>query len=352
MLRYTLYLLLLLMVSCIDPYKLELPEGERLITVDGYITTAPGPHVIKLTRTDTYGSVFEGLIRPVTQATVAIRDSDGEVVFLEEQAERGVYWTPSDFRAVVGKSYSLQIDVLGNSYVSLPEKVLPVPQIDSLSYRSVKLATENRLLDKIGVQVFAHFTDPGDQQNQYYWRTSPGVYVLVANPELHRLPDNHPTNPRGPDPKDCCAICYAQDIRKVQNFALASDEGFNGLANRVQVAFVEDDGMKFRQTYRAEIQQMSVSPGAHRFLRLVEQQLGITGSVFDPPPANIRGNIISLSNPDETVLGYFIAADVATRQVYINVRNLQFTQTPKIVPDDCRTIAGAVVDPPADWNPR
>jgi hypothetical protein len=351
MLRYTFYLLLLLMVSCIDPYKLDLPEGERLITVDGFITTAPGPHVIRLTRTDTYGSVFEGLIRPVTQATVAIRDSDGEVIFLEEQVERGVYWTPSDFRAIVGKSYSLQIDVLGNSYVSLPEKVLPVPQIDSLSYRSVRLATESRLTTKTGVQVFAHFRDPGDQQNQYYWRASPGVYVLVANPERYRLPDTHPTNPRGEAPKDCCAICYLTDVRKVQNFALASDESFNGLSNRVQVAFVEDDGMKFRQTYRAEIQQMSISPGAHRFLRLVEQQLGISGSVFDPPPANIRGNIISLNNPDETVLGYFIAADVSTRQVYVKMRDLEFIETPKIIPDDCRTIPGAVVDPPGDWNP-
>jgi hypothetical protein len=351
MLRYTIYLILLLMFSCLDPYKLVLPEGERLITVDGYITTAPGPHVIRLTRTDTYGSVFEGLIRPVSQATVAIRDSDGEEVILEEQAERGVYWTPINFRAEVGKSYSLQIDVMGNSYVSFPEKVLPVPQIDSLSYRSVKLSTENRLKTKTVVQVFVHFSDPGDQQNLYYWRTAPGVYVLVANPELHRLPDTHPTNPRGPDPKDCCATCYLKDTRKTQDFALAADENFNGLANRVQVTFIEDDGIKFRQTYRAEIQQMRITPGAHRFLRLVEQQLRISGSVFDPPPANIRGNIISLSNPDETVLGYFIAAAVNTKQVYIDREKLQFVQTPKIIPNDCQTVRGATLARPADWNP-
>jgi hypothetical protein len=351
MLRYIYILFFLLLISCIDPYRLDIPQGERLLTVDGYITTDLGPHVIRLTRTDTYGSVFEGLIRPVSQATVAIRDSDGKVVFLEEQEERGVYWTPADFRAEVGKSYSLQIDVQGQSYVSLPEKVNSVPQIDSLSYRSVEVATDSRVLSRSGVQVFAHFKDPGDQQNLYYWRTSPGVFALVANPELHTLPPDHPTNPRGPDPKECCAICYMIDVPKAQKFALASDEDFNGLANRLPVSFIEDDGLRFKQTYRAEIQQMNISPGAHRFLRLIEQQLSITGSVFDQPPANIRGNIINLNNPDEIILGYFIAAGVSTKTIYIDRDKLDFLQTPKIIANDCRTVRGALADPPANWNP-
>jgi hypothetical protein len=350
--KYIFSGLILLLCSCIDPYILDLPQGERLLTVDGYITTDPGPHIIRLTRTDTYGSVFEGLIRPVSQATVAIRDSEGFVVFLEELEERGAYATPANFRAIVGKAYSLQIDVPGGqSYSSLPEKVLPVPQIDSLSYRSIQLATENRLSDRSGVQVFAHFKDPVDQQNNYYWRTKPGVFVLVANPELHTFPPDHPTNPRGPNPKDCCAICFMVDNPIAQRFTITSDEDFNGLTNRLPVTFIEDDGLRFKRMYRAEIQQMRVSPGAFRFLRLIEQQLSITGSVFDQPPANIRGNIINLNNPDETVLGYFIAAAVNTKQVYIDREKLQFVQTPKIIPNDCQTVRGATLARPADWNP-
>lgn len=349
--RFILVALILLVSSCIDPYRISLPEGQRLLTVDGFITTDFGPHRITLTRSDTYGSVFEGLIRPVSQATVAVRDSQGEVTFLVEM-EPGIYETPRSFRAEVGRSYILQITLQdGKAYTSLPETVNPVPAIDSLSYRSVQIATDSRVENRSGVQILASFRDPADQTNFYYWRTVPGTFVVVANPELHTFPPDHPTNPRGPNPKDCCATCFLVDPSRIAGFSIASDEDFNGLSNRLPVAFIEDNGLRFKRTYRAQIQQLGISAQAHRFLRLVEQQVSLTGSVFDQPPANIRGNMISLSDPDETVLGYFIAASVDTKQIYIENERLQFLQTPRIIPDDCRTVPGAVVDPPADWNP-
>jgi hypothetical protein len=352
MLKRLIYILLIIPISCVDPYQIEIPQGAQLLTVDGFITTDPGPHLIRLTRSDTYGSVFEGLIRPVIRATVGIRDSEGNVTFLNELANDGVYATPEGFMARVGVSYSLQIDLQnGKSYTSLPERVESVPQIDSLSYKSVRFNTNERLTDLIGVQVFAHFRDPSDQTNFYYWRNGPSTFVLVANPELHTLPPNHPTNPRGPDPKDCCSICYIEDASRIQRFTLASDDNFNGLSQRLPVLFIEDNGLRFKQTYRAEIQQISVSSDAHRFLRLIEQQTNLTGSVFDNPPANIRGNIISLDDPDEVVLGYFMAGSVDKKQVYIEKNKLEFLQTPRIIPDDCLTVSGAQLSPPSDWNP-
>jgi hypothetical protein len=353
MLKRLLYLILILPVSCIEPYKIELPQGEQLLTVDGFINTDFGPHTIRLTRSDTYGSVFEGLIRPVSQANVVVRDSEGNVTFLEEVAERGAYQTPSDFRARVGISYTLLITLQGGkSYTSLPERVSAVPEILELSYRAVEFNTEDRLLNRSGARIFAHFNDPSDQSNFYYWRVGARNYVLVANPELYRLPGTHPTNPRGEAPKACCTICYLQEPGRFQRFAIASDEGFNGLPQRLPIAFVEDDGLKFKQAYRVEILQMSVSANAHRFLRLVEQQTSLTGSVFDSPPANIRGNMISLDDPNETVLGFFMAAGVSKKEVYIKPENLEFRQTPKTIPDDCLTVPGATLDPPTGWNPN
>jgi hypothetical protein len=353
MLKRLIYILLIIPISCIDPYKIDIPQGAQLLTVDGLITTDPGPHLIRLTRSDTYGSVFEGLIRPVIRAKVAIRDSEGNVTFLDELANDGIYATPAGFRARVGISYSLQIDLQsGRSYTSLPERVESVPQIDSLSYKSVKLSTNNRLIDLIGVQVFAHFKDPSDQSNFYYWRNGTSTFVLVANPELHTTPPTNPDNPRAPDPKDCCAICFLDDDSKIQRFTLASDENFNGLSQRLPVLFIEDNGLRFKQTYRAEVQQMAISTEAHRFLNLIKQQTNLTGSVFDNPPANIRGNLISLDDPDEVVLGFFMAASVDKKQVYIENNKLEFQQTPGIIPDDCRTVSGARLDPPSDWNPQ
>ncbi len=353
MFKQSLYIvsLILIFISCIDPYQIDLEEGAQLLTVDGFITSEPGPHLIRLTRTDTYGSVFEGLIRPVRQAEVNVRDSEGRVTVLTE-VEQGVYATPSDFSAVMGLSYTLQIRLLnGREYASFPERVNPVPRLDSLTYRSVRLATADRLDDKFGVQVFANFKDPSDQTNYYYWRARPGTFVLITNPELFTLPPTHPTNPRGPAPKECCKICFLTESSRGQNFASMSDESFNGLETTVPIGFIEDNGFRFKETYRATYTQMAVSQNANRFLGLINQQLSISGSVFDQPPANIRGNIISLDDPDEVIMGYFIAAGAQTKTVYIKRENLTELATPAIIPDDCRTVPGAVTGAPAGWNP-
>lgn len=351
MIKRLIFVLLIFPLSCIDPYNVEIEQGEQLLTVDGFITTDPGPHVIRLTRSDTYGSVFEGLIRPVRLARVNVRDSQGLVTFLTE-TDPGVYVTPDGFAAQPGFSYTLQIRLPdGKEYSSFPERVNPVAQIDSVSYRSIQLATENRLEDRVGVQLVTHFKDPSDQNNFYYWRTGPGMFVVVANPELYTLPPDHPTNPRGSAPKECCATCFLVENRRLQSFSVASDEDFNGLETRLPITFIEDDGLRFKDTYRAEILQMGISSEAHRFLKLVDQQLSITGSVFDQPPANIRGNMVSLDNPDEVVLGYFIAASVSSKAIYINREDLEFRATPKIIADDCRIVDGATLSPPLGWNP-
>lgn len=352
MLKKLSYLSLLITLSCIDPYKVDIPEGVQLLTVDGFITNDPGPHLIRLTRSDTYGSVFQGLIRPVTEAKVALRDNEGNVTFLTEEVERGSYFTPAGFRAETGRSYILQIELQnGRRYSSLPEIANSVPQIDSLTYESVRISTDDRLNDRVGAQIFAHFRDPSDQTNFYYWRTGVGDYVLVANPELYTLPPTDPVNPRGPAPKDCCDICYQRELSKLQRFAIASDESFNGLRQKVPVAFIEDNGLRFKRTYRTEILQMSVSREAHRFLRLVQQQTNLTGSVFDQPPANIRGNMIGLTDPDEVVLGYFIVATVDRKPVYIQNSKLSEFAAPRVIADDCLTVPGATLTPPAYWNP-
>ena len=138
-----------------------------------------------------------------------------------------------------------------------------------------------------------------------------------------------------------------------QGIFIAQDENFNGLTTKIPVGFIEDNGRRLVNAFRTDIRQISVSAEAYRFLRLVKQQTEISGSVFDPPPASIRGNMISLDNPDEVVLGYFMAGGEARKRIYIKYADLTFNQPRDIIPDDCKVFAGPNSDlPPADWNPN
>lgn len=335
------------MTACIDPYKVEVPEGQQLLTVEGLIHSGPGPHAITLSRSATYGSMFEGLIRPITGATVVVRDNEGRITFLTEGVDsRGSYFTPAGFRAEIGKSYTLQIQTVeGKVYTSLPERVESVPRIENIEVKTVTIPVEGETNPRSGVQLISEIKDPADQNNFYFWRLGTSVHVLETSPELFFIRET-----RTLAPKDCCAICYKTEVTGNQSLFIAQDDNFNGLTTRIPAAFIEDNGLRFVNRFRTDLKQYAISQDAYRFLRLVKQQADISGSIFDPPPATIRGNMISLDDPDEVVLGYFMAAGESSRRIYINKSDLNFRQVPGVIPDDCRTVFGARIDPPFDWN--
>jgi hypothetical protein len=351
--RFSYILLVLIGFACIDPFTTDTVDGVQLLTVEGMVTSGAGPHTIKLSRSDTYGSVFEGLVRPVTGAIVIVRDETGVVTFFAESADdRGSYNSPASFSAIIGRSYTLQIQLNdGRVYTSFPERVESVPEVKTLGYQVLQIPVEGEPIPRSGVQLIAETDHPADQNNFYFWRNSPSVYILKTRPDLF-TPRPSDTNPsRDPQPKDCCDTCFRSEFVGNESIFLAQDDAFNGLTTKLPVGFVEDDGLRFIDTYRIDLKQMSISQEAYRFLRLVKQQTEISGSVFDPPPANIRGNIISLDNPEEVVLGYFIAAGESSKRIYINGADMDFRQNVAIVPDDCRVIEGASINPPIDWNP-
>jgi hypothetical protein len=353
MLKRLIYILLLLPVACIDPFKVEVPEGQQLLTVEGLLHSGPGPHAITITRSATYGSQFEGLVRPVSGATVVVRDNEGRITFLTEGVDaRGSYFTPATFRAEIGKSYTLQIQTVeGKVYTSLPERVESVPEIGNVLVNTVTVPVEGEEIPKSGAQFVVEVNDPADQNNFYFWRNGPATYILETRPDLF-TPRPTPENPnRTPQPKPCCSTCYRTEISNNQSIFIAQDDNFNGLSTRIPAAFIEDDGLRFMNTYRVELKQYAVSAQAYRFLRLVKQQAEISGSIFDPPPATIRGNMISLDDPNEVVLGYFMAGGEATKTIYVRRSDLTFAQNKATIADDCLTVPGTTLSRPGDWNP-
>jgi hypothetical protein len=353
-LSFILFLMIFgLLMNCIDPYSFKAVEPEGLINIEGILTTLPKAHQVRVSRADKFGPEFVGLNRGVALAKVLIKDDLGRVEILEEQGS-GIYLTSETFQAEIGRTYNLEVILReGQRYVSLPETVVPVPALDSVTFQSVRKPSLERLTDEIGVQVLAHFQDPGDERNFYFWNLLMSDFQVIGEPELNHNRPDHPTCPRCPNPLDCCRICYGQELPKPTRVITTDDIDFNGNYQRREIAYIEDDGLRFKGIYRLDMQHLSVSASAHRYLKLVGQQLGISGTVFDPPPANIRGNFLSLQNTEEEVLGHFIAADEVPIRLYIDKDELEFVLRPQtIIPTDCRAaFRGKTIIPPSDWNP-
>lgn len=330
-------------VSCVEPIEVELSDSKsNLLVVEGGITTSARSHIIQLTRTAKYGSIFEGVIKRETGASVSIRDSDGNVNFLSELGN-GVYATDSNFAAVIGKSYSLQIlTASGEEYNSIPEMVEPVQPISRVYTEFKEKASADPLQTISGVQVNIEYQDPKDEKNYYLWRLI-GTYRINANPELNIDPESGQVVPL-----DCCATCWTTEVGNIPN--LMSDVAFDGALIEMPLVFIEDDGVRFGGKYHLVIQQRSLSAEAYEFYSLVNEQISIDGDIFDPPPATVRGNMINLNEPDENVIGYFSASDEVTDSLFILPEELNYVKK-SLIRGDCRNFKpNATVAPPEFWK--
>ena len=277
-----LLILLTLIYGCIDPIELDISEEIRILVVEGFISTGPGPHRIKLSKSGKYGDLFKSVIRNEVRADVWIRDNVGNVTILKEVSP-GWYDTPEDWHAELHKSYTLNIITnVGAHYISSPETVVPVAPIDSLILQYKKISTANPFAFLLGVEVFARFQDPPDSRDFYIWRNNANFSVNILD-----------------------------------------DKNSNGTINTALAAYLQEDGEQFTNKYMVIVQQLSISKEAHAFIDLLKKQLSIDGDIFDPPPATIRGNMINLDRQEENVIGYFHASDVSIDTVFIDRRVLK-----------------------------
>ena len=77
--------------------------------------------------------------------------------------------------------------------------------------------------------------------------------------------------------------------------------------------------------------------------------MSITGDIFDPPPATLRGNMVNLTNPDEIVIGYFRASDVSIDSMFLTREMLAEPRPLRKINDDCREYRNGTTRKPVYW---
>lgn len=326
-----------LLTTCISKLDIETNPPPRKLIVDGFITDAPGPHSIRLLRLTALGSNAPNEIN----ASVSITDNEGtETVLLE--VEPGKYDTPELFQGKIGNSYTLNVKTIsGVSYISTPQTIPDGPDIDSVIFRFKKLPSADPNNIRSGVEVFSQWQDP-PEENFYLWIKHKGAYQIRTRPDLAHDMFGEPA------PKDCCAICFVNEPVKPLN--VLSDFRENGQTITASVAFIEDDGLRIKRMFFMELNQLNISREAFEFYDEVSTQLSINGSILDPPPSTITGNMVSTSDQDQIAIGFFGAFRSSTRLIEITPQLLEDRQREIIIEEDCRTVLGASTSRPDFLN--
>ena len=361
---YSFFFTILLLSNCVNPIELPIRDIQPELVVEGFITNEPGPHVIRLTRSSDYTTPYDfaGVLEREEGATVGLRDSEGIYTELKDIG-RGYYATSPEFSGEVGKSYTLSIQTnVRENYISQPVTIPQGPEIDDVLLRYERKPSTSPFDFTSGVNAFVVFKDNPETRDFYLMNHSDGVYPWTSHPE----DATNPLSPCFPLTRASNCFRYERDYydaveipelipclkRSFASFGFRTidDETFNGKEASLLASFVEDDGMRFEYSYRTNINLYTIGDEAYGFYSRLDQQLQISGDIFDPPPSPVRGNLVNLDNPSTRPFGYFGAFYVSRKKVYIERELLEDVQTKVRFAGDCTNMDSSAVFKPDNWE--
>ena len=294
--KYALLFLVLLvgLSACLDEYAVPVSQQTEQLVVEALLTDEDVLASFRLSFTTQFGDASS--YNPVRGAFVGVTDNLGKITkFRSSSTLPGVYVCEDvNFRGQAGKIYTLTIRLTdGRIFESSPE-TMPAPvAISQLSARF-----ESKF--NAGYQITADLNDPKNVENYYRW-TAWGL--------SKRKTTGVPLNFSG----ICCDECWVrEDALGVNLFA---DAGVDGNPLRGRPVFLSP--FYYFGNHYVEVRQYNTSRQAFQFWRRYQEQFQRTGTIFDPIPAPVVGNVANKANANELALGFFEVASVSTKRLIV-----------------------------------
>ncbi|MGV3527360.1 MAG: DUF4249 domain-containing protein [Flavisolibacter sp.] len=299
---------LLLLAGCKDRYDLVLkPSDTSLLVVEGALDAGNGPTTIRLSKTL---KVNESLaFSPELNARVTVEGQDGSSYTLSPSG-LGRYFN-SHLGLTTGQEYRLRIKTADNKeYLSDFVRALPTPAIDSVNWHK----TED------GLMVYVNTHDPAQSSRYYKWDfdetweirsyyASDFEYVggteIVYHP-MYRF--------------RCWKYGISQTINIGSSAKLAEDK-----INEAPVLLIPFGSEKLSVRYSMLLKQQALTKQAYEYFQLMKKNTETLGTIFDPQPSELKGNIHCVTNPAEGVIGYLTAAEFTQKRIFITAQDLNWS---------------------------
>jgi hypothetical protein len=316
------------MISCVESYSPNITKYEEVFVVDGELTNLPGPYVVKLSKSY---KLYQKSGDPVNGAHVKIIENTGLEVDLIEEGS-GIYTTADNpFRGVVGNSYKLQIKLGNEIYESGFEPLNnPIP-IDSVYW---EYQVHDNQQD--GIQLLLDTHDPTNSTHYYAWYLDE-TWKFIVPIDVAQHPD--------------WKICYRYN--KSTNFNIAtSARRNNDIVERHPLIFCNEETNRLYIRYTTMVRQYALTETSYKFLKDIITVNQNQGTLFDPTPSSIIGNIKNIKDKDLPVLGYFLVAGASEKRIFIDRKELPKEYQPTDGFNDCGTQVVLIPIEPVDTKDK
>jgi uncharacterized protein DUF4249 len=285
--------------------------GTGYLVVEGYINSATGPSTIALTRTtklrDTVSILHE------QGARVSIESNTNESFLLMEGAD-GRY-TSDTLQLNPTSKYRLRIVTQnGKEYLSDFSQLKDTPRIDSITWQ----------VEHGGVQIYANTHDAQNNTKYYRWTYSETWEFHSAFLQTVYYVFDPVTNQAigvvaGVPNADIYKCWRTQTSTSI---ILGSSEKLTTDRIHLPVRYIEPQADELTVLYYIHVKQMALSQDAYLFYQKLKKNTEQLGTIFDPMPSGITGNLHCVNDPNEVVIGYVEPSQEQEKELFIRNRDL------------------------------
>ncbi len=289
--------------SCIDPFNPpEIDNTDTFLVFDGYVqANGTDTSWIRLSRTQNVHDPSS----PVKERNAGIRveNENGDAfIFLPAPHEAGLYYLPP-VSLDISQNYRLSISLSnGKTYESDWQRFSLSPPIDSVTYT---------LNGRDGIQIYVHTHDPAGQTRFYKWTFEETWEYRTPLNSLYEIIDSNVV-PRKELINQCWSHNNATHINLFTTAALSQD-----LVRSHPITYVPANTNRLLLGYSIIVRQQALTREGYDYWTELARNNETNGSIFDPFPSQLSGNIRSVSHPKEKAFGFFSGGVTQSQRIFV-----------------------------------
>lgn len=309
--RSFLVAILLVSFGCIEEFTPETIDFKDVLVVEATITNRLENQTIKLSRTANFEATGPN---QESSAEVTITTSNG-ITYNFTETEPGIYKSATPFAAQPNINYQLFITADDKKYISETEQLTAsTSEIENIETS----LTENELGEQ-GVTISVTSFD-ASAESQFYGYEFDETYQIVAPfwaPFQFIVTNFEPFSFIVGRKIEEDRVCY-NTITSQGRVVANSDRTSVDRITDFPITFIPLTDIKLSSRYSILIRQYTQSAKSFNFYRVMNEFSNVESVFSQVQPGLITGNITSVNNADEIVIGFFEVSSVIEKRFYIN----------------------------------
>ncbi len=321
---YLLFLLTAIIAGCKKPYNPPATSAPgTYLVVEGVINSGNDSTIIKISHTVKLSEKTS--TNPELDAVVTV-DGDQNVSYPLVGIGNGRY-VSAGLNLNSAHKYRLNIKTAaGKQYLSDYVDVVNSPPIDSVSYD-----TQGDLSGP-GLNIYVNTHDANNKARYFRWDYQE-TWMFTSN-FLSAYKSNGDTVLGRDIVNDNIYQCWLSDTSSTIVLGSSAKLSQN-VINKNPIISIASSSEKIGIEYSILVKQYALTPDAYNFYTNLKKNTEQLGSIFDALPSQLKGNIHSVSNPSEAVIGYISVGSITSQRIFIPRQVLPAWAYPPPFYSDC-----------------